>query len=162
MLGTETARRCGSTPSPASPGWEVTHIENTTHKKDFVYRRTGSRHGKEDVLIMLFPIEGEPHPMRPYRNQGLFSEHYLETRLRESPEWQEDPEPLRQRLLELYRSKEGLLKGANEAQTENEFIQPVLEALGFAYWVQATTKGGPGRFGQTTSSTPTRPPKRTL
>lgn len=84
---------------------------------------------------------------RSYRNQGLFSEHYLGTRLRESPEWQEDPEPLRKKLLELYQAKESLLKGANEAQTEDEFIRPVLEALGFAYWVQDTTKatGGPQR-----------------
>ncbi len=84
---------------------------------------------------------------RPYRNQGLFSDHYLDTRLRESSEWLEDSEPLRKRLLELYKDKESLLKVANEAQTEDEFIRPVLESLGFAYWVQDTTKatGGPQR-----------------
>ncbi|MFD3005204.1 Eco57I restriction-modification methylase domain-containing protein [Thermus tengchongensis] len=77
---------------------------------------------------------------RPYRNQGLFSEHYLEVRLRETPEWSEDPEPVRRELLELYRSKRAILENANESQTEEEFIQPVLKALGFAYWVQDAQK----------------------
>ncbi|WP_234554319.1 Eco57I restriction-modification methylase domain-containing protein [Thermus caliditerrae] len=77
---------------------------------------------------------------RPYRNQGLFSEHYLEVRLRETPEWSEDPEPVRQELLELYRFKRAILENANESQTEEEFIQPVLKALGFAYWVQDAQK----------------------
>ncbi|WP_155987422.1 hypothetical protein [Thermus oshimai] len=84
---------------------------------------------------------------RPYRNYGLFSEHFLVNRLPESEEWREDPEPVRAKLQRLYREKEALLKDANEAQTEEEFIRPVLEVLGFAYWVQDTTKatGGPQR-----------------
>lgn len=81
---------------------------------------------------------------RPYRNQGLFSEHYLEYRLPEEEEWKEDPEPIRQRLLALYTSKKGFLEKANEAQTEDEFIRPVLEALGFAYWVQDAVKAAGG------------------
>ncbi len=81
---------------------------------------------------------------RPYTNQGLFSEHYLETRLRETSEWQEDFEPQRRKLLELYEEKKELLKNANEAQTEEEFIQPVLRLLGFSYWVQPKTKGTGG------------------
>lgn len=81
---------------------------------------------------------------RPYRNQGLFSEHYLEHRLPEEEEWKEDPEPIRQRLLALYTSKKGFLEKANEAQTEDEFIRPVLEALGFAYWVQDAVKAAGG------------------
>jgi len=81
---------------------------------------------------------------RPYTNQGLFSEHYLETRLRETSEWQEDFEPQRRKLLELYEKKKELLKNANEAQTEEEFIQPVLKLLGFSYWVQPKTKGTGG------------------
>lgn len=77
---------------------------------------------------------------RPYRNQGLFSDHYLDNRLRESEEWQGDYESARRELLELWKSKESLLQGANEAQTEYEFIQPVLERLGFACWVQDFNK----------------------
>ncbi|MGQ9511153.1 MAG: DNA methyltransferase, partial [Thermaceae bacterium] len=81
---------------------------------------------------------------RPYHNGGLFSEHYLETRLRESPEWQEDLEPIRKELLEFVSAKEGLLQGANEAATEEELIQPILQKLGFSYSVQATTRATGG------------------
>ena len=87
-----------------------------------------------------FTAEGARRARRPYTNQGLFSEHYLETRLRESPEWRENLEPLRAKLRELYDKKKELLEDANEAQTEEEFIQPVLKLLGFSYWVQPKTK----------------------
>jgi len=80
----------------------------------------------------------------PYRNNGLFSEHFLTARLKDSADWREDAEPVRRQLLHLYEEKKALLSGANEAQTEEEFIKPVLKILGFAYSVQPKTTGSGG------------------
>ncbi|GAG17965.1 unnamed protein product, partial [marine sediment metagenome] len=61
-------------------------------------------------------------------------------------EWKVDTElaAFRKNLLLLYRSKKPILTQLNEAQTELEFVQPVLDLLGYAssYIVQATTKLG--------------------
>jgi len=79
-------------------------------------------------------------------NRGLFSDHFLKTRLPEWKEWQVDAElaPFREGLQSLYDSKKSILPHLNEAQTELEFVQPVLDLLGYAdsYIVQATTKVG--------------------
>jgi len=80
----------------------------------------------------------------PYRNNGLFSEHFLTTRLKDSEDWRQNVEPVRRQLLDLYEEKKGLLAEANEAQTEEEFIKPVLKILGFAYTVQPKTTGSGG------------------
>ena len=58
MLGTETARRCWNTPSPASPAKEVTRIENTTHKKAFVYRLYPTR-AQEEALARILDLTRE-------------------------------------------------------------------------------------------------------
>ncbi len=58
MLGTETARRCCSTPGPASPREEVTQIEHTTHKKAFVYRLYPTR-AQEAALERLLDLTRE-------------------------------------------------------------------------------------------------------
>ncbi len=78
-------------------------------------------------------------------SKPLFSQHYLERRLPNSSEWnQEVLEPL-QRLRTLYTRKQPLLPTLNEAQTEAEFIQPVLEILGFVSIVQTPARKG-GQF----------------
>lgn len=74
-------------------------------------------------------------------NKPLFSSHYLEFYLPESPEWQLDPSPIFERLKSLYLAKKDLLPSLNEAQTEEEFIKPALEILGFSYIPQIITKG---------------------
>ncbi|MGL5035910.1 MAG: hypothetical protein ACRC6M_19160 [Microcystaceae cyanobacterium] len=76
-------------------------------------------------------------------NKPLFSSHYLEFHLPTSPEWQLDPNPVFEGFKNLYFAKKNLLPKLNEAQTEQEFIQPVLELLGFSYIPQviATGKG---------------------
>ncbi len=84
-------------------------------------------------------------PQKPsYRNNGLFSEHFLTTRLKDSADWRQNAEPVRRQLLDLYEEKKNLLAEANEAQTEEEFIKPVLKILGFAYTVQPKTTGSGG------------------
>jgi len=81
-----------------------------------------------------------------FQNRGLFSDHFLQARLPEWKEWKVDAElvPFQESLQSLYDSKKSILPHLNEAQTEVEFVQPVLDLLGYAdsYIVQATTKVG--------------------
>ena len=74
-------------------------------------------------------------------NKPLFSQYYLEHRLQESSEWQEDVAMGFEKLKNLYLSKEKLLPTLSEAQTEEVFIKPVLDILGFSYIPQVTTRG---------------------
>jgi hypothetical protein len=79
-------------------------------------------------------------------NRGLFSDHFLKARLPQWKEWQSDGElaTFRKQLSSLHESKKAILPLSNEAQTEKEFVQPVLELLGYAnsYIVQAPTQIG--------------------
>jgi len=81
-----------------------------------------------------------------FQNRGLFSDHFLKARLPEWEEWKTNGElpTFRKELLSLYKSKKAILPDLKEAQTEKEFIQPVLDLLGYAnsYIVQAPTKIG--------------------
>jgi type I restriction-modification system DNA methylase subunit len=79
-----------------------------------------------------------------FLNRGLFSAHFLQARLPEWKEWKVDTElvPFHKSLQSLYDSKKAILPYLNEAQTELEFVQPVLDLLGYpnSYIVQAPTK----------------------
>jgi len=85
-------------------------------------------------------------PSSWFVNRGLFSDHFLQARLPEWKEWKVIAElaPFRESLQSLYDSKKSILPHLNEAQTEVEFVQPVLDLLGYAdsYMVQAPTKVG--------------------
>ncbi|REJ40956.1 MAG: restriction endonuclease [Microcystis flos-aquae TF09] len=74
-------------------------------------------------------------------NKPLFSQHYLEHRLPDSLEWQEDVSVAFCRLESLYQQKKAILPTLNEAQTEAELIQPILEILGFSYIPQVSSRG---------------------
>lgn len=74
-------------------------------------------------------------------NKPLFSQHYLEHRLPDSGEWQEDVSVAFSRLESLYQQKKAILPTLNEAQTEAELIQPILEILGFSYIPQVSSRG---------------------
>lgn len=66
---------------------------------------------------------------RPFRNSNLFSNHYLEKQVRESPEWREaSPAEALVAIGEIYRRKARTLENYNEAQLEENFIRPVLRA----------------------------------
>lgn len=74
-------------------------------------------------------------------NRSLFSDYYLRERLRELAEWEQDISEPFQQALQIYQDKKSVLSGMNEAQTENEFVQPVLEqVLGFRFDVQKAEK----------------------
>lgn len=76
-----------------------------------------------------------------WENRSLFSDYFLNERLDQKKEWKEDVSASFQKILQIYSEKKEALPSYNEAQTEKEFIQPVLEeVLGFQYDVQHTEK----------------------
>ncbi len=70
----------------------------------------------------------------------LFSHHYLDHRLPDHPEWAEDPGPILAAMRPLWDKARQYGDTWNEAQTEEEFIKPVLDLLGWSYIVQAKSK----------------------
>jgi hypothetical protein len=70
------------------------------------------------------------------QTKTLFSHHYLQKRLPDHPEWDEDPRPVFEAVRELWRHARQHGDTWNEAQTEQEFVRPALELLGWAYVVQ--------------------------
>ena len=74
-------------------------------------------------------------------NKPLFSQHYLEHRIQECSEWQFDVTAKFDALQSLYLSKKDLLPKLSEAQTEDVFIKPALDILGFSNIPQVTTRG---------------------
>ncbi len=66
-------------------------------------------------------------------NRNLFSEYYLDNRLPERPEWSENPENVQAQLAALLTNTLPALHTLNEAQTRSDFINPVLDALGWQY-----------------------------
>jgi type I restriction-modification system DNA methylase subunit len=72
---------------------------------------------------------------QPFFNQGLFSDHYLETAIPGLPEWREDVSAEKRILIEIWESARELVHG-HEGQTEEHWIRPVLLRLGFAFQVQ--------------------------
>ncbi|MTJ54842.1 N-6 DNA methylase [Anabaena sp. UHCC 0253] len=74
-------------------------------------------------------------------NKPLFSQHYLDYRIQESPEWQLDITSDFEQLKKLFLSKIAILSTLNEAQTEDVFIKPVLDILGFSNIPQVVTRG---------------------
>ena len=85
-------------------------------------------------------------PSSWFLNRGLFSDHFLKARLPQWKEWQTNGElaTFRKQLLSLYEPTKPILPFLNEPQTEKEFVQPVLDLLGYAnsYIVQAPTQVG--------------------
>src|SRR5437867_3310691 len=72
-------------------------------------------------------------PLRPsFENRGLFADHFLKTRLPHLAEWRipGELEPAFEKIKSLYRAKAArFTKRTNEAQTEHDFIRPVLDVL---------------------------------
>jgi hypothetical protein len=73
-------------------------------------------------------------------NKPLFSQHYLDYRIQECPEWHLDVKLDFEQLKNLYLSKKAILPTLNEAQTEDIFIKPVLDILGFSNIPQELNK----------------------
>ena len=78
-----------------------------------------------------------------YDNRGLFSNHFLATRLTDMPQWQGFvvDQQQRTRMLEVLEQAQVGLPAANEAQTEQDLIRPLLDILGLDYDVQTGLSG---------------------
>ena len=73
----------------------------------------------------------------PWHNRNLFSDHFLATGAREHPEWLEAVDGAWDFALELFTATRDQLPRLNEAQTEEEWVRPVLaHVLGWSYSVQ--------------------------
>jgi type I restriction-modification system DNA methylase subunit len=86
----------------------------------------------------------------PTDNRGLFSDHYLNERLTARPDVSDleaEAEEAFEEILQIYRNRAPALEGANEDQTEDQFVRPVLEALGWHRQVQ-TSSQNVGQRGQ--------------
>src|SRR3974390_3613353 len=82
----------------------------------------------------------DPIPARPPAGKSLFSKHYLQQRLPEHAEWHEDPLPAFEELRALWVKAKTFGAHWNEAQTEDELINPALEALGWTFTVQTKSQ----------------------
>jgi len=67
---------------------------------------------------------------RPHRNHGLFSDHYLNITLPVRPDWRALESEAARKMAEVARLLEAFTPSANEAQTEEDLVRPVLRALG--------------------------------
>ncbi len=76
----------------------------------------------------------------PHNNQQLFSDHYLNTILPERHDWQAltvEAQPVLEALEAIFKRYKPSEK-EKEAQTEDDFVKPVLKTLGHTFAVQAS------------------------
>ena len=79
---------------------------------------------------------------RPFKNSNLFSNHYLESLVKDSAQWREaDAAPAFAAINDLYLRKLRVLENYNESQLEENFIRPVLRILGHYFGVQGKVLG---------------------
>ena len=80
------------------------------------------------------------------KNQSLFSNYYLDSLIVEQPQWADTPniESDYAAIKELFDTVAPNAAHLNEAQTEREFIQPLLEQLGHVFEVQPTLQTSQG------------------
>jgi len=81
---------------------------------------------------------------RPFRNVGLFKDHFLLHRLSEMPEcFRPSDDEVRaayESVLAALDTFRKTYRRPNEGQTESELVEPVLNALGFAWVPQPDAK----------------------
>jgi hypothetical protein len=81
-------------------------------------------------------------PLSPHHNQQLFSDHYLNVTLVQREDWMSligdyEVEVVRKKIAALFKKYKPSEK-EKEAQTEEEFVKPVLKILGHTFAVQAS------------------------
>ena len=93
---------------------------------------------------------------RPYVNSNLFSGHYLDKRLRERDEWDcdEAASEAMENLQELYELEGSLVKGYGEDALIDNWIDEVLDVLGFGTQDEVTLPGGGGFVDELLFETP--------
>ena len=80
------------------------------------------------------------------KNQSIFSNYYLDSLIIEQPQWADTPniESDYAAIKELFAAVAPNTEHLNEAQTEHEFIQPLLEQLGHVFEVQPALQTSQG------------------
>jgi len=81
---------------------------------------------------------------RPHRNQGLFSDHYLNVTLPARPDWKALVDDARPAMEEIAGLLDSYTPSENEAQVEEDLVRPILRLLGHTFEVQpalATPEG---------------------
>lgn len=75
-----------------------------------------------------------------HRNHYLFADYYLDNRIRSRRDWPADADARAtyRHLQQLWADFRPHAAGSNEAQTEQRWIQPVLDALGHVFEVQVS------------------------
>lgn len=89
----------------------------------------GDADAQYDKLLSAYAVADWSE--RFFNNRALFSDYYLNDRLRSLPEWSEDPKPAYKRLRELYAGSPAKFTGNPESLLRRELFEPVLTALGF-------------------------------
>jgi len=82
-----------------------------------------------DKLLSAYSVAEWSEPL--FNNRALFSDYYLNERLRERTEWHERPEEVYHRLRDLLRNARERLSGKDADHTFTELLEPTLSALGF-------------------------------
>lgn len=80
----------------------------------------------------------KPQTFTGINNHGLFSNHYLETQIPKTPEWKEDEKAqiVFNEINKYYQQNQKALAAYKESQLEDNFIKPVLRALGHFFGIQ--------------------------
>ena len=91
-----------------------------------------------DKLLSAYTVAEWSEPL--FNNRALFSDYYLNERLRASDEWQQDPTSIYRSLQKLMVNVRSRLAGANQTATQSELLEPTLQTLGFA-WRKTTSSG---------------------
>lgn len=84
-----------------------------------------------EKLLSAYTVAEWSEPL--FNNRALFSDYYLNQRLRESDEWQENPQPIYRALRSLLLDARPRLAGEDEATTRGNLLEPAFGALGFAW-----------------------------
>ncbi|MCC7104578.1 MAG: Eco57I restriction-modification methylase domain-containing protein [Chloroflexi bacterium] len=82
-----------------------------------------------DKLLSAYAVARWSEPL--FNNRALFSDHVLNTRLRDMPGWREDPKPAYQALRALYLDARARCSGLSGADVRRQIIGPTLSLLGF-------------------------------
>jgi len=80
----------------------------------------------------------KPQTLTGVNNHGLFSNHYLETQTPKTPEWNEDEKAqiVFNEISKHYHQNHRAVAAYKESQLEDNFIKPVLKALGHFFGIQ--------------------------
>ncbi|MDP2950134.1 MAG: TaqI-like C-terminal specificity domain-containing protein [Chloroflexota bacterium] len=82
-----------------------------------------------EKLLSAYVVAEWSEPL--FNNRALFSDYYLNVRLRERPEWQGRPEEAYHRMRELMSAARQQANGKAREATERLLVQPALQTLGF-------------------------------